>query len=271
MPIYTFEGVMGSGKSLTANTMAYMEFYAREMIRFCFSKLKEGLTPKQIAKILKDEYDVDKVKAAEFLTEASLAINKGDTGIPRLRIYSNTELNIGVDEDEKNLVTPFDTEFFLAHVLDWELHDCLIILDEAYIYLDSRSSASKMNKLFTYFISQTRKRDVDLYICTQHIDQVDKRLRRAATWRGTCTYNEEKPCRGCSGVGWVTGKGGQKEKCPRCLGNCKWGTATTFFVRRKPREKKKVTIWGPAVYSLFDTHELVKFQGKDLKINPEDL
>jgi len=40
-----------------------------------------------------------------------------------------------------------------------------LIFDEAYLYMDSRNTATRMNKLFSWFLAQTRKRGVDLAIC----------------------------------------------------------------------------------------------------------
>lgn len=51
------------------------------------------------------------------------------------------------------------------------------ILDEIHIYIDSRSSSSKKNVIFSYFALQTRKRNVRLGYTTQFTHQVDKRLR----------------------------------------------------------------------------------------------
>jgi len=102
--------------------------------------------------------------------------------------------------------THFDRQYFLDHLEDEELENCVLLLDESYLYFDGRTAASKSNKLFTYFTVQTRKRGVDLYICTHHIDILDKRVRRAVDIRGTCRYRKEDPCRQCNGKGWVTAK-----------------------------------------------------------------
>ena len=57
------------------------------------------------------------------------------------------------------------------------LNDIALGLDEVHIFLDSRSAMSKSSKVASYFILQTRKRNVNLYITSQHIGQVDLRLR----------------------------------------------------------------------------------------------
>jgi len=58
------------------------------------------------------------------------------------------------------------------------LQDVSIGIDEITIFADCRSSMRKMNKVFSYFILQTRKRNVTLYYTTQDVSMVDIRLRR---------------------------------------------------------------------------------------------
>jgi hypothetical protein len=57
------------------------------------------------------------------------------------------------------------------------LQNAVLLIDEIHIWLDSRSGMSKKNKSITYFILQTRKRNVRLLSTTQHLHQIDKRLR----------------------------------------------------------------------------------------------
>lgn len=61
---------------------------------------------------------------------------------------------------------------------DEDLKRVSIGVDEAHIFLDSRSSSTKKNKLISYFLLQTRKRSINLYLTTQYFNQVDKRLRQ---------------------------------------------------------------------------------------------
>jgi len=49
-------------------------------------------------------------------------------------------------------------------------------IDEITVFADCRRSQSKMNLLISYFILQTRKRNVQLYYTTQDIGMVDIRL-----------------------------------------------------------------------------------------------
>lgn len=269
MGITTFEGVMGSGKSLTANSLAYIKYYNREMERFCFHTLKNGANPKEVLGLLAKDYDVDKTRAETYVSAAIRAIRQEVEELPPVKIVTNTYINI-------EGAVKFDTDYFVQHVQDQEMENCILILDEAYLYMDSRSGQSKMNKLFSYFIAQTRKRDVDMFVAVQHIDLVDKRLRRAVDERGTCRYRKEAPCSSCGGLGKIPKrqKGGVTEElvqCARCLGYGETGWATSVFWNKRTGERKRIKIFGPAVFWLFDTKELIKVQGKDLKIQSEDL
>lgn len=74
--------------------------------------------------------------------------------------------------------TKLDKQTFDRLIRDKEsLQDCVILLDEVHIWLDSRSSMGKKNKAISYFLLQTRKRNVRLLCTTQHFHQIDKRLR----------------------------------------------------------------------------------------------
>jgi DNA helicase HerA-like ATPase len=86
------------------------------------------------------------------------------------KIYSNIRFNF-----------PY-TEYTLQDLVDFANNDvplyrCLIILDEAHIFLDSRNAQAKKNKLVSYFLLQTRKKGCHLYYTTQRFHQIDKRLR----------------------------------------------------------------------------------------------
>ena len=56
------------------------------------------------------------------------------------------------------------------------LKDVSIGIDEITVFMDCRTSASKMNRLISYFILQSRKRNVTLYYTTQDFNMVDLRL-----------------------------------------------------------------------------------------------
>lgn len=86
------------------------------------------------------------------------------------KIYSNFHLNIPYEKLD------FDTLFKMAEA-QTPLNDVVILLDEVHILLDSRSSMKKENKVVSFWLNQTRKMGVKLYYTTQHLHQIDKRLR----------------------------------------------------------------------------------------------
>ena len=86
-------------------------------------------------------------------------------------VYSNIDL-IGIE------YKPLKLDWFYGYLLKGaELNDVVVIIDELQLYADSRSHKDKKNKVLGYFSLQTRKRNVKLYITTQYIQNIDKRLR----------------------------------------------------------------------------------------------
>lgn len=59
-----------------------------------------------------------------------------------------------------------------------EYSNCIILIDEGYVYLDSRTATSKQNRLTSYVLFQSRKKDVDIYISVQLIGTIDIRYRQ---------------------------------------------------------------------------------------------
>ena len=228
--ITSFEGVMGSGKTLTAVALAASEHY------------RNGR-----------------------------------------KIISNIHLGFPY--------TKFDMAYFMEHLQDEQLNNCITLLDEAHQFLDARRSGGKANLLWTYYTVQTRKRGVDLYACFHHIDVMDKRFRRQIDVRGTCTYQKEEPCRKCKGER-VVQKGsvmcpacdredgvnrecsfckGTGEVCPRCLGYGVTGWATTRFLDYRTNRRSRIKVFGPAFFGLYNTEELIPFTGKQVRVAVEDL
>lgn len=56
------------------------------------------------------------------------------------------------------------------------LNDMSIGIDEFTVFADCRTSITKLNRMISYFILQTRKRNVTLYYTTQDITMIDKRI-----------------------------------------------------------------------------------------------
>ena len=195
------------------------------------------------------------------------------------KIISNVHLNIVP-------YTQFSLEYFLENLTNTELEDCVLLLDEMYQLQDSRRSATKLNIVMSYFIVQTRKRGVDLYICTHHIENIDIRTRRAVDIRGSCRYYAEDPCRACTckvchgrkkingqdcpachGIGG-TGVGRDGKPCERCAGYGTNGYSRVNFLDRRLRRRYTsedimgAPIHGPEYWPYFDTKERIPLQAK---------
>lgn len=168
------------------------------------------------------------------------------------KVISNLHLNFPY--------THFNIEWFLENLTTHEMEDCTLILDEMYQIADSRSSATKLNKLMTYFIVQTRKRGVDVYLCTHHIGNIDLRVRRALDIRGACRYYGEDPCKRCRGTGEFKGA-----PCDRCKGYGKTGLIRGVFLDKRIRKRYVVEIFAPNYWHLFDTRERIPLQAKILQ------
>jgi len=175
--------------------------------------------------------------------------------------------------------TRFSLEWFLEHLADHELEDCILFLDEMYQIADSRSSQSKLNKLFTYFVVQTRKRGVDLYLCTHHLDHIDLRLRRAVDIRGSCRYFHQRPCKKCkckvcggsgmigkepcpecNGIGGTGLVGG--EPCQNCLGYGELGWFKVQFLDRRVRRRYPLERFANPYWHLFNSWDRIPMPAK---------
>jgi len=191
-------------------------------------------------------------------------------------IYSNDHLD---HPDYRH----FDTSVFVEKIVGEELEDMILLTDEMYQMADSRSSQTKLNKLWTYFAVQTRKRGVDMYICTHHLDHIDLRLRRAVDIRGSCRYFPEVPCRKCKckkcgGTGHLAGgiecdncqgRGGtgmaDGKVCDRCYGFGQAGWVKVFFLDRRLRMRYDLEFYGPGYWKVFNTKERIPMNARLLQ------
>lgn len=189
--VITFEGKMGSGKSLSATAFAVLDWYS---------------TGRQI--VANYSINLNRINDDGFVKE----VKDGDFE------YFDYEKFVG---DMKNNV---------------ELYNKTVVLDEAYLFMDSRRSQSGFNNLMTYFTLQTRKRGVDLYICTQQFTNVDLRLRQNADIRATCRFDKAS------------------QVCRVRMVNMRDGT------------RRVVKIYGPEYYKFFDTNEIPPLRSGHLNV-----
>lgn len=59
-----------------------------------------------------------------------------------------------------------------------ELVNCVLVIDELQLYIDSRNFGNKGNKDFSYFIQQIRKRNIHILATTQYVNTVELRFRQ---------------------------------------------------------------------------------------------
>lgn len=73
---------------------------------------------------------------------------------------------------------PFEINKFLSG----QYENCIILLDEAYTYLESRVPASELVRIMGYILMQSRKSKVDLYLTAQLLSSIDKRYRELSDY-----------------------------------------------------------------------------------------
>lgn len=60
------------------------------------------------------------------------------------------------------------------------VNPCLTIMDEVYIFLESRTSGKETNRYLSYILYQSRKRELDFIVTAQDISTIDVRWRQQA-------------------------------------------------------------------------------------------
>lgn len=86
------------------------------------------------------------------------------------KIYTNYKLK-EIDFELLDLTTILD-----MHKNSFNLANCSLGIDEITVFADCRKSGSVLNRLISYFILQSRKRNVDIYFTTQNLGMIDLRL-----------------------------------------------------------------------------------------------
>lgn len=151
------------------------------------------------------------------------------------KIYSNTFLNFPF--------TPLTMEMLFDVVeKDFDIGDqSVFFIDEAHIWMDSRVSGTKRNRIVSYFLLQTGKlgKSTDygliLLFTSQYAHQIDKRLRSVIDIAVECTKFEHP-----------SGKYFYQE--------------INVFKGKKSYKKSKVFKGMPAIYELYDTRKKIKLE-----------
>lgn len=94
-------------------------------------------------------------------------------------IYSNLKLNFPY--------TPLTQELLFEYTKGQkQFNKAIFLIDEIYLFMDSRSAGSNKVKMYTYFILQTSKRNVNLFGSLQYYGSVDKRFRENCNFQCFC-------------------------------------------------------------------------------------
>jgi len=67
-----------------------------------------------------------------------------------------------------------------------QFNKAVFLIDEIYLLMDSRSFGTKSNKIFSYFLLQTSKRNVHLLGTAQFLNTVEKRFRENLKFHAYC-------------------------------------------------------------------------------------
>lgn len=82
-------------------------------------------------------------------------------------------------------------KFSINTFIEGNYEDCLILMDEAYQYVDSRASMSTENRLFSYVLFQSRKKNVEIFLTAQLTSSLDLRFRELADFIVDCEQIKE--------------------------------------------------------------------------------
>lgn len=118
-------------------------------------------------------------KTLSLVKEAYALYRKGYT------IFSN--INLSFPHEEYNI------QDLLAYAENQKtFYKSVFILDEAHIFLDARTSISKINRALSYWLLMSRKADIILLYTTQQFRNVDIRLRKNTDIIVECKRKEIK-------------------------------------------------------------------------------
>ncbi|MFW6130272.1 MAG: AAA family ATPase [Atribacterota bacterium] len=93
---------------------------------------------------------------------------------------------------EKNITPENISELLTEAGEETSTKKKLMVIDEFHIFSDSRLSSSHHNILMSYFVTQTRKQDIQLIYTTQQFGQVDIRIRDNTDILAMPAYNPLK-------------------------------------------------------------------------------
>lgn len=76
----------------------------------------------------------------------------------------------------------------LATLLRGEYENCMVILDEAYNYVEARASGQKLNRALSYILFQSRKSGLTIITTEQELGTLDIRFRTQCKYLVECVH-----------------------------------------------------------------------------------
>lgn len=146
----------------------------------------------------------------------SLAILKAER---KMKILANYNLHFPYEPIDMNALLDPNSQ----------ISNCAIGLDEFWVWADSRASSSNVNKMVSYFLLQSRKRDVEIFATAQSYDQLDKRFRKNADYIVYCKKHPVK----------------------------KDYMLYTIIPRDNPDNARQYQLYMKPVFSLYDTKQII--------------
>ena len=86
----------------------------------------------------------------------------------KIKIYTNYKLN-KIKSHKINFMELFKN--------DTEIKNAVVGIDEIYLVADCRTSMTKLNRIMSYLLYQTRKTGVDIFYTAVSFNSIEKRLR----------------------------------------------------------------------------------------------
>jgi DNA helicase HerA-like ATPase len=126
---------------------------------------------------------------------------------------------------------------------NFDFNNSVLIIDEIHLNIDSRSSMSRKNKIISYFITQSRKRNIILIYTTQNAHQIDKRLRTNTDYIIQCRNLTPKAKKDVYIEWTITDPNDQTR---------------TFIMKADP------------IFKLYDTHQIIDFDRSEFKKKKEE-
>lgn len=163
-------------------------------------------------------------------------------------VYSNFNLNF----PHKKI-----TSTFIKSVVEnkEQFNKSVFVIDEIYLILDSRNFGKKSNKIFSYLLLQSNKRDVHIFGTAQYFNTVDKRFRENIKFKCYCNRvikNENDTYDFIEKDSRILTEEENKNLYIQCM----------FFIRRGSNlltdyENKAIYIKADKIFNLYDTRELL--------------